>query len=68
MTTNRVITGSLARGVGMNERSEYFAILAALCVTDQELSSSKVAEAAYQIWAAGNRICNEEGFTNGVSE
>ena len=51
-------------GIEMTERAEYFAILAALCVTDQELSSSKVAEAAYQIWAAGNRICKEAGLKN----
>jgi hypothetical protein len=46
----------------MNERAEYFAILAAMCVTDESITPSIVAERAYAIWAAGNRIANEAGL------
>ena len=49
----------------MNERAEYFAILAALCVTDENIGPRDVAETAYAIWAAGNRICSEAGLNDG---
>lgn len=43
----------------MNERAEYFAILAALCVTEESIIPGIAAERAYAIWAAGNRIATE---------
>lgn len=45
----------------MNERAEYFAILAALVATGNDSVASLV-DGAYQIWAAGNRICKEAGL------
>lgn len=51
----------------MNERAEYFAILAALCAEGEYRSVAEMAEAAYRIWSVGNRICKEAGLTNGVS-
>jgi hypothetical protein len=46
----------------MNERAEYFAILAALCVSDETINPECVAEFAYSVWAAGNRIASEAGL------
>jgi hypothetical protein len=46
----------------MNERAEYFAILAALCVSDEPVNPKYVAQFAYSVWAAGNRICLEAGL------
>ncbi len=48
----------------MNERAEYFAILAALAATGEYNSGTSLAEGAYQIWAAGHRICKEAGLKN----
>ena len=48
----------------MNERAEYFAILAALCVTEDELSPQGVTKLAHQIWEAGDRVCKERRLTN----
>jgi hypothetical protein len=50
----------------MNERAEYFAILAAMCVTDESIVPSIVADRAYAIWAAANRIAIEAGFNEKV--
>jgi hypothetical protein len=50
----------------MNERAEYFAILAALCVSDETINPKCVAEFAYSVWAAGNRIANEAGMKKEV--
>jgi hypothetical protein len=36
----------------MNNRAEYFAILAALCVSTDYIDRHKVAQLAYAIWAA----------------
>jgi hypothetical protein len=49
----------------MSERAEYFAILAALCANGEYRSVAEMAEGAFRIWAAGNRICKEAGLTNG---
>lgn len=50
----------------MNERAEYFAILAALCVSTDHIDRNIVAELAYAVWAAGNRIANEAGMKKEV--
>lgn len=49
----------------MNERAEYFAILAALAATGDYPSLKELAESAFQIWVLGSRICKEAGLTNG---
>ena len=46
----------------MNERAEYFAILASMCVSVDDIDRHKVAQLAYAIWAAGNRIASEAGL------
>ena len=48
----------------MTERAEYFAILASLAATGDYNSVTSLVEGAYQIWAAGNRICREAGLEN----
>jgi len=40
----------------MSNRSEYFAILAALCVTDNDLAPKKVAEFALRVWEEGQMV------------
>lgn len=49
----------------MNERAEYFAILAALCVSDETINPKCVAEFAYSVWAAGNRHAIDAGLSEG---
>lgn len=48
----------LPEGMEVSNRSEYFAILAALCVTDNDLSPKKVAEFALRIWDEGDSVAS----------
>lgn len=44
----------------MSPRAEYFAILATLVSSEGEYRSvTEITEAAYRIWAAGNRVCKD---------